>query len=279
MSACCACGPPPTSQRGSMPRDMAREYRVMSDLRQVGVRVPEMVLFSADDSIVGAPFYVMGYVEGIVVRTDADAQALTDVEAARATDDLVDQLAALHQVDPVAAGLGNLGRAEGFLSRQVNRWQRQWHASGGSETGLPLAELAGLLTEKLPERSAAAIVHGDYRLDNTILRAADPGRVASIIDWEMATLGDPLADLGLLLTYWSPLSSRVTGSGHPITANAGFPAGNHLITRYERTSGRSVDDIDWYIAFGHFKLAVIAQTIQARYAQGLTQGDEFASAG
>jgi aminoglycoside phosphotransferase (APT) family kinase protein len=122
-------------------------------------------------------------------------------------------------------------------------------------------------------------VHGDYRLDNTILDAGDHGRVAAIIDWEMATLGDPLADLGLLLTYWSPLSARVTGAGHPVSTNQGFPDGAYLARRYEQVSESVIEDLAFYEAFGHFKLAVIAQTIHARYLQGLTVGPEFASAG
>jgi aminoglycoside phosphotransferase (APT) family kinase protein len=131
----------------------------------------------------------------------------------------------------------------------------------------------------MPASSHAALVHGDYRLDNTILAASDPGRIAAIVDWEMATLGDPLADLGLLLTYWSPLTARVTGTTHAVSSNPGFPSAEGLIERYATTSGTPVDDLVFYVAFGHFKLAVIAQTIHARYRQGLTVGEEFESAG
>jgi aminoglycoside phosphotransferase (APT) family kinase protein len=164
-------------------------------------------------------------------------------------------------VDPAATGLGTLGRADGFLHRQVDRWERQWHASAGAATGLPLAGLAAALRARRPASAAATLVHGDYRLDNTILSAADPGRMAAIIDWEMATLGDPLADLGLLLTYWDPASTPVTGTEHAISANPGFPGAGHVADRYARSSGRDVQDIDWYVAFGNFKLAVITQTI------------------
>jgi aminoglycoside phosphotransferase (APT) family kinase protein len=270
---------PPLGHVLATAHDMAREYRVMSALSAVGIPVPRMVLFEADPNVLGAPFFVMEFVEGLVIRSAAEARALPAVTAARAADDLVGQLAALHSVPPGAAGLAGLGRPDGFLERQVNRWQRQWDDSDGAATGQPFAELAAQLRQRLPRGSRAAIVHGDYRLDNTILAAADPGRIAAIIDWEMATLGDPLADLGLLLTYWSPLSAPVTGVVHAVSANAGFPDDAQIVRRYAEGSGETTGDIAWYVAFGHFKLAAIAQTIHARYVQGLTVGSEFQSAG
>jgi aminoglycoside phosphotransferase (APT) family kinase protein len=231
---------PPLGHVLATAHDMTREYRVMSALAPAGVRVPMTVLFEDDTSVIGAPFFVMEFVDGPVIRSDADAGRLSPGDAARAADDVVDQLAALHGVAPGAVGLESLGRPDGFLRRQIDRWQRQWDASGGDDTGLPLERLADRLRDRIPSQQRSAVVHGDYRLDNTILDASDHGRVAAIIDWEMATLGDPLADLGLLLTYWSPLSAAVTGgSGHPASANPGFPASDHLISRYERASGES----------------------------------------
>jgi aminoglycoside phosphotransferase (APT) family kinase protein len=270
---------PPLGHVLATAHDMTREYRVMSALAPAGIPVPRTVLLENDTGVIGAPFFVMEFVDGLVIRSDADARGLSPESAARAADDLVDQLVALHSVEPAAAGLATLGRPEGFLQRQVQRWQRQWDSSGGEDTGHPLGRLAGELRACLPGQARAAIVHGDYRLDNTILAASDHGRIAAIIDWEMATLGDPLADLGLLLTYWSALSAPVTGSGHPVSAHEGFPASGYLIDRYQNRSGATVEDIAWYIAFGHFKLAVIAQTIHARYLKGLTVGAQFDSAG
>jgi aminoglycoside phosphotransferase (APT) family kinase protein len=266
---------PPLGHVLATAHDMAREFRVLSALGPAGVPVPEAVLYEDDASIIGAPFFVMGYVDGLVVHSDADARALAPADAARAADDLVDRLVALHSVPPESAGLADLGRPDGFLERQIRRWRRQWHDSGGADTGVPVDALADRLAACVPASRRAAVVHGDYRLDNTILAAADPGRVAAIVDWEMATLGDPLADLGMLLTYWSPLSALVTGAGHPVSANPGFPAAEHLLARYGAPSG----DIDWYVAFGHYKLAVIAQTIAARHRQGLTVGARFDTAG
>jgi aminoglycoside phosphotransferase (APT) family kinase protein len=270
---------PPLGHVLATAHDMAREYRVMTALRPAGVRVPEMLYFETDTDLIGAPFFVMEFVDGLVVRSDADAALISAEDARRAGDELVDQLVALHRVDPEAAGLASLGRPVGYLQRQVTRWQRQWADSRGAATGQPLDELGAQLIQRLPGRPGSAIVHGDYRLDNTILDAGDHGRVAAIIDWEMATLGDPLADLGLLLTYWSPLSARVTGAGHPVSTNHGFPDGAYLARRYEQVSESVIEDLAFYEAFGHFKLAVIAQTIHARYLQGLTVGPEFASAG
>jgi aminoglycoside phosphotransferase (APT) family kinase protein len=270
---------PPLGHVLATAHDMAREYRVMSALAPLGVPVPRTVLYEADAAIIGAPFFVMDYVDGLIVHSDADAHALSEPDAARAADDLIDQLAALHGIDPVRAGLADLGRPDGFLQRQIRRWRRQWHDSDGDDSGLPLDQLADHLTARLPAEQQAAVVHGDYRLDNTILAADDPGRVAAILDWEMATLGDPLADLGLLLTYWNPISARVTGAGHPMTTNPGFPDAHHLLTRYQASTGRKIDDIAWYVAFAHYKLAVIAQTIHARYQQGLTVGPQFGTVG
>lgn len=270
---------PPLGHVLATAHDMAREYRVMTALRPAGVRVPEMLHFETDTDLIGTPFFVMEFVDGLVVRSDADAALISTEDARRAGDELVDQLVALHRVDPEAAGLASLGRPVGYLQRQVTRWQRQWADSSGAATGQPLDELGAQLIRRLPGRPGSAIVHGDYRLDNTILDASDHGRVAAIIDWEMATLGDPLADLGLLLTYWSPLSARVTGAGHPVSTNQGFPDGAYLAHRYEQVSESVIEDLAFYEAFGHFKLAVIAQTIHARYLQGLTVGPEFASAG
>jgi len=260
---------------------MKREYRVLSALAGAGVRVPRPVWFEPDGNVIGAPFFIMDFVDGLVVRSDADARQLSDTDAAGAADDLADQLAAVHDVDAGSVGLGDLGRSAGFLGRQLRRWRQQWQDSGGDRRSLlSLSCLADELAAALPGTSRAAIVHGDYRLDNVILARGDASRVAAIIDWEMSTLGDPLADVGLLLTYWSDVSAPVTGAGHPVSANGGFPSAAHLVGRYAAAAvGFQADSLPWYVAFGHFKLAVIAQTIHARYLSGRTVGDGFETAG
>jgi aminoglycoside phosphotransferase (APT) family kinase protein len=270
---------PPLGHVLATAHDMDREYRVMSALQATDVPVPRMILAEQDPTIIGAAFFVMEFIDGPVIRNSTDAGGLDPSDAARLGDDLVDHLAHLHAVDYAAAGLGDLGRPAGFMSRQIRRWLQQWHDSANTEDTAPVAQLAAALAAAVPARSGAGLVHGDYRLDNTILATTDPGRIAAIIDWEMATLGDPLADLGLLLTYWSPLSARVTGTAHAVSANPGFPTAGGLAERYALRSGTDLDDLAFYVAFGHYKLAVIAQTIHARYRKGLTLGPEFHSAG
>jgi aminoglycoside phosphotransferase (APT) family kinase protein len=270
---------PPLGHVLATAHDMDREYRVMSALHATGVPVPRMILAEHDPTIMGAPFFVMEFIDGPVIRNSTDAAELDPSDAARLGNDLVERLAHLHAVDYAAAGLGDLGRPAGFMARQIRRWLQQWHDSSNTEDTAPVEELAAALSAKLPGHSSAVLVHGDYRLDNTILATADPGAIAAIIDWEMATIGDPLADLGLLLTYWSPLSARVTGTTHAVSANPGFPTGSQLAERYQARSRADLDDLAFYVAFGHYKLAVIAQTIHARYRKGLTLGPEFQSAG
>jgi aminoglycoside phosphotransferase (APT) family kinase protein len=270
---------PPLGHVLATAHDIDREYHVMSALHATDVPVPRMILAESDPTIIGAPFFVMEFIDGPVIRNSSDAAGLNPSDAARLGTNLVDHLAHLHGVDYAAAGLEDLGRPAGFMSRQIRRWLQQWHDSSNADDTAPVEQLAAALSAKLPGHSAAGLVHGDYRLDNTILTTTDPGAIAAIIDWEMATIGDPLADLGLLLTYWSPLSARVTGTTHAVSANPGFPTGSQLVERYQARSGTNLDNLAFYVAFGHYKLAVIAQTIHARYRKGLTLGPEFHSAG
>ena len=191
---------------------------------------------------------------------------------------LVDVLADLHAVDPTAVGLESFGRPAGFVERQLRRWSQQWEASKTGE--LPaLDELRDELVRTLPPQRAASIVHGDYRLDNTILHPTSPGRIVAVLDWEMSTLGDPLTDLGTLLAYWGEdgddavlAAARVMA---PVTAAEGFPTRAEIVRRYAARSGFDVSDIDWYQAFAYFKLAVVCQGIAARAAGGAMLGAGF----
>jgi aminoglycoside phosphotransferase (APT) family kinase protein len=187
-------------------------------------------------------------------------------------------LADLHAVDPAAVGLEQFGRPAGFVERQLRRWSQQWDASKAGE--LPaLDELRDELVRTLPPQRAAAIVHGDYRLDNTVLHPTSPGRIVAVLDWEMSTLGDPLTDLGTLLAYWSEeadddvlAAARVMA---PVTAADGFPTRSEVVSRYAAQTGIDVSDVEWYQAFAYFKLAVVCQGIAARAAGGAMLGSGF----
>jgi aminoglycoside phosphotransferase (APT) family kinase protein len=269
---------PPLGVLTPTAHDMDREYRVVASLGGTGVPVARAVLSCTDPEVIGAPFCVVEFVEGPVLRDGDEAAALAPADARRAAEALVDALVALHAVDPADVGLGDFGRPDGYLERQVRRWRGQWDRVA-TRTLPDLDELHGRLARALPASGAPAIVHGDYRLDNTILAPGDLGRIAAIVDWEMATLGDPLADLGMLLMYWDPACEPVLGARHVPTANPGFPSGRELAERYAEKSGRGIEAVDYYQALGCFKLAVIAEGIHARYLAGQTVGAGFERVG
>jgi aminoglycoside phosphotransferase (APT) family kinase protein len=253
--------------------DMSREYRVLTALRDTEVPVPEAVAFCADADVIGAPFYLMREVPGVVLRTASDSAVLTRAQAGSLSDVLARTLAAIHAVD--TAGLDGLGRGAGYLRRQLTRWQRQWELSTTREVdGYP--ELVSRLEAGLPAEGEVTLVHGDFRLDNTIV-ALDPGpRVAAVVDWEMATLGDPLADLGLTLTYWTdPGHNDETLSVGQPTSVDGFWTREEFAARYAELTGRDVSHMGYYVAFACFKLAVVLEGINARYLKNLTVGDGF----
>jgi aminoglycoside phosphotransferase (APT) family kinase protein len=254
--------------------DMGREFRLLSALDGTAVPVPHPIAQCTDPDIIGAPFYVMDLVDGLVVRTADDAALLTEAQAAGTSRALVATLTAIHDVDPPAVGLGDLGRPDGYLERQVRRWGQQWERS--ATRPLPaLDELAARLRAGVPPSSGAAIVHGDYRLDNTILDRDDPTRIAAVVDWEMATLGDPLADLGLLLVYMSDAAAGVVDVAGAARANPGFLDPDGIAAAYADASGRDLAAIDFYVVLGYFKLAVVAEGIAARHAKGQTVGEGF----
>ncbi|MFH9608599.1 phosphotransferase family protein [Streptomyces sp. NPDC017448] len=262
---------PPLGHVLATAHDMAREYRVISGLHPTAVPVPEPLLLCEDDTVLGAPFYVMEYVEGTPYRT-ADQLAPLGPERTRAAVlGLVDTLVDLHAVDPDAVGLGDFGRPEGFLDRQLRRWGKQLDASRNRELA-GIDELHAALGRALPASPAPTVVHGDYRLDNVLLGPDD--RIRAVLDWEMSTLGDPLTDLGLLVMYSSdlglPRSPVSTTSGAP-----GHPSPAELIERYAARSGRDTSALSWYTAFAWFKLAVILEGIHYRYTLGQTVGAGF----
>ena len=269
---------PPFGLVAPTANDVGREFRVVAALGQTPVPVARAVAFCDDLSVLGAPFSVVSMVDGRVIRSAADGAALSAGDADRLTTALVTGLAAIHAIPYQEVGLGDLGRPIGYLERQVDRWRRQWETV--ATRPLPgIAELHAKLAAAMPLESDATIVHGDYRLDNTIIDPDDNGILAAIVDWEMATLGDPLADLGLLLVYWDPITAPIMPDGHAIGANPGFPPVVEVARRYGAISGRSLDNFEFYLAMGYFKLAVIAEGIHNRFLAGLTVGDGFDTVG
>ncbi|MFF8683300.1 phosphotransferase family protein [Streptomyces sp. NPDC015237] len=263
---------PPLGHVLATAHDMKREHRVISALHPTDVPVPRPLLLCEDEDVVGAPFYVMEFVEGTPYRT-ADQLAPLGPERTRAAVlNLVDTLVELHAVDPAEVGLGDFGRPEGFLDRQLRRWAKQLDASRNRDlTGID--ELHATLGRELPHSPAPTVVHGDYRLDNVLI-GGENDEINAILDWEMSTLGDPLTDLGLLVMYSSPLG--MPDSPVSTTAQApGHPAPAELVQRYADRSGRDVGAVAWYTAFAWFKLAVILEGIHYRYTLGRTVGPGF----
>lgn len=258
--------------------DMVREYRVMSALAGTDVPVPRTLAMCEDLAVNDAPFYVMEMVEGTIYRDGAALTALDATGARRASEALVDVLAAIHAVDYRAVGLEDFGRPDGFLERQVRRWGEQWERSKTRE--LPAVdELARRLRNALPESGPPTIVHGDYRLDNTMMANDDPGTIVAVLDWEMSTLGDPLTDLGLFLLYWGQADAQIIATGAAIDNQEGFLSRDEIVARYASVSGRSVDQLDWYQILASYKLAIIVEGINARYQMGKTLGEGFETMG
>lgn len=254
--------------------DMGREYTVLTALADTNVPVPRTYAFCDDESVNGAPFYVMERVDGRILRTADETATLTPDQAAACSRELVDVLARIHTVDYVAVGLSDFGRPDGFMERQVRRWGEQWERSKAAE--LPgIDELARRLRGALPKSGAPAIVHGDYRLDNTMLAGDDPARIVAVLDWEMSTLGDPLADVGLFLLYWGQSDAQVIATGDAIASQPGFLSRDEVVELYAQLSGRDVDHLDFYVVFAFYKLAIIVEGIAARYRMGKTLGEGF----
>ncbi len=258
--------------------DMGREYRVLAALAETDVPVPRTLAFCDDESVNGASFYVMERVDGQILRIAEDVARLTPAQAADCSRELVDVLAAIHAVDYDTVGLSDFGHPEGYLERQVRRWGQQWERSKAAE--LPaLDELARRLRAALPESGPPTIVHGDYRLDNTMLALGDPSRIVAVLDWEMATLGDPLADVGLFLLYWAQSEAQIIATGEGISTDAGFLSRDDVVELYAERSGRRIDELDWYVVFAGYKLAIIVEGIAARYRMGKTLGEGFEAMG
>jgi aminoglycoside phosphotransferase (APT) family kinase protein len=266
---------PPLGHVLATAHDMTREYRVMSALAGTGVPVPATFALCDDTTVIGAPFYLMERVDGTAYRWAAQLEPLGRERTRGISEQLIDTLAALHAVDPAAVGLGDFGRPEGFLARQVGRWKKQLDASYCRD--LPVAgELYAALSESVPPQTWPGIVHGDYRLDNVLTDDAD--RIRAVIDWEMATLGDPLTDLALLLIY--ARFAKIMGSSIANASEApGFLSEREIIARYEAASSRDLAHFGFYLGLAAFKLAVISEGIYYRHLHGQTVGEGFEGVG
>jgi aminoglycoside phosphotransferase (APT) family kinase protein len=254
--------------------DMGREYRVLHALASTDVPVPRVFALCDDTDVNGAPFYVMERVDGVILRDSTGLATLSPATARACSEELVDVLANIHAVDYEAVGLGEFGRPAGFLERQVRRWSEQWERSK-TRSQPAVDELGRRLQAALPASGPPSIVHGDYRLDNTMLAPDDLGKVVAVLDWEMSTLGDPLADLGLFLLYWGSPDAQNVATGEPIGTRPGFLSRDQVVARYAERSGRNVDQLDWYLVFASYKLAIIVEGINARIRMGKTLGEGF----
>jgi aminoglycoside phosphotransferase (APT) family kinase protein len=263
---------PPLGRVLQSAHDMGREYRIISALAPTPVPVPRPLAFCSDPAVNEAPFYVMEFVEGIVVSNEEDVERHLDHPArAEAGQSLVEVLANLHALDPDSVGLGDLGRKDGYVQRQLRRWHAQFEKSKSREIAA-LEEVHRVLEAHIPPQQRTAIVHGDYRLGNCLL--GPDGRVRAVLDWELCTLGDPLADLGWFVGYWIEpgASSEHLGDAVPTTA-PGFSSLSTLVERYVQRIGADVSDLDFYVALAYWKLACIAEGVYSRYRAGVMGGE------
>jgi aminoglycoside phosphotransferase (APT) family kinase protein len=268
---------PPLGRLLPSAHDMGREHRVLTALAHTAVPVPQTLAFCEDTDVIGVPFYVMAEVPGDVFREPGETARLTAIERKALSDRLVAVLAAIHCVDLDATGLRDFGRPEGYLERQLRRWRGQWDASRTRE--LPAMDrLVDALQRQRPLSSEVTLVHGDYRLDNTIVsRLKGTPEVAAVVDWELSTLGDPLADLATWLTYYS--GPGEDGTAVPIaaglTAHEGFPTSAEIAAQYAAATGRDTTRLHYYRAFTDFRLAAILEGVHARYLSGTSVGPGY----
>jgi aminoglycoside phosphotransferase (APT) family kinase protein len=267
---------PPVSHVLPTAHDMVREFTIISALHPLGVPTATPLGLCRDDSVNERPFYVMEFVDGAILRDRAQAEAaFTESERGAIGENLAATLAQLHDVDVESAGLGDLARHDGYIERQLRRWRGQYEqmAVEGVDHGGLVEHVGDMLAASIPQQQKVAVVHGDYRLDNTVLD--EHGRVRAILDWEICTLGDPMADVGLLLVYWSEAADGAAAllGASPTTA-PGFYSRAQVLEAYSRHSSLDTSDVNFYQAFGYWKLACILQGVFARYSAGAAGGDQ-----
>ena len=269
---------PPFGANIKSAHDMRREYTVLSHLQPVYSKIPKPLLYCDDDAVIGAPFYVMERVKGVILRASpAPAERPSPPEMRRIADSLIESFAELHAVDINAAGLADFGRAEGYVRRQIEGWTRRYLKARTDDVP-EIERAAQWLADNLPPESGASLIHNDYKYDNVVLNPNNLTEIVAVLDWEMATVGDPLMDLGSSLGYWvqadDPEILRRVAFGPTILP--GNPTRAEFAKLYAQKSGRSVDDLVFYYVYGLFKLAVIGQQIYKRYKSGFSKDPRFA---
>ncbi len=272
---------PPFGSKVKSAHDMGREFRVLSKLHAAYAPAPKVLLYCDDEIVLGAPFYIMEPIRGVILRRDPPAGMPFSAETAqRLSESFIDNLARLHALDYEAVGLSELGKPKGYLERQVRGWTERYNGSKTDELA-EVERVSAWMKENTPATSGATIIHNDYKYDNVVLDATNLTEIVGVLDWEMCTIGDPLSDLGTTLAYWvDPEDAeglqkiRWCPSTHP-----GSLSRAKLAERYARASGRDISNLVFYLVFARFKVAVIVQQIYYRYRQGLTHDPRFAGMG
>jgi len=270
---------PPFGSKVKSAHDMGREFRVLSQLHSAYTPAPKVLFYCDDDSILGAPFYVMEPIHGIILRKDLPpGLELNPEKARRLSESFIENLIRLHNVDYGAVGLSDLGKPQGYLERQVRGWTERYYGSKTHDY-LEVEKIAAWMQERIPSTRDVSLIHNDYKYDNIVLDSADPTQIVGILDWEMCTIGDSLADLGTTLAYWidatDPEEMQQLRWG-PTTHPGSFTR-SEVVHFYSQKTGRDVSDIAFYVVLARFKLAVIVQQIYYRYSQGFTKDDRFAA--
>jgi aminoglycoside phosphotransferase (APT) family kinase protein len=269
---------PPFGSKVKSAHDMSREFRVLAKLHAVYAPAPEVLAFCDDESILGAPFYVMQPIHGVILRKNLPPEInLTPEKARQLNESLIDNLIALHQVDYAAAGLSDLGKPEGYLARQVRGWIERYHGSKTHDYA-EVEKISQWMQENMPATQSTTLIHNDYKFDNVVLDATDITKIKGVLDWEMATVGDPLTDLGTTMAYWvnraDPEDLKQNLSD--VTTPEGSLSRAEVAAHYANRTNSDISQIAFYLTFARFKLAVIVQQIFYRYHQGLTKDARFA---
>ena len=270
---------PPFGAAIKSAHDMGREYKILHALSKSYAKVPLPYIYTADENIIGAPFYIMERIEGVILRSKMPKEMIPDeTTMSGIANGLIDTFVELHQLDYKAVGLSDLGRPEGYIERQIRGWTKRYSKSKTDEIPL-LEKTAQWLNDNMPKESDAALIHNDFKYDNLILDKNDWTKVIAVLDWEMCTLGDPLMDLGTSLGYWVNQNDPdwLKALALSPTTSPGNPTRGELAARYAQKSGRDIENIVFYYVYGVFKIAVIAQQIYYRYKKGLTQDARFAN--